>query len=360
MYITFRNCSGTKNLTVIVANRKYVVDSESDVEVFCPDQKVEFEVQNNVLEGFEDAVKEMEWDDSKNSLKYRIKAKVEKKIVKIAAKTVEKGMLRLSVKYELNCENHQSPTVMLSDGIHAVFDGKFAEFFDMMPVGYYFVQAETNDGNISVVDVQTTNRKQFLKFTRNILLFTNSAIISVDWFLFLPEYFCVKFVSSQFFIKKTFVDLYKKPAEERARILDEKENGREKNKKEKGCLSSIIKVLIVLLIFVGIGYWAIISEPDVVVSEDFSQVVCFDEKFVKTDGGLPPDAEEVFLGDYTAYYLYEDGSYDMDDYHCYIYQTPDGTRYMWLKDDCSNEQNADKEYADYENPLVYKSVGEIE
>ncbi len=38
----------------------------------------------------------------------------------------------------------------------------------------------------------------------------------------------------------------------------------------------------------------------------------------------------------------------------------DGTRYMWLKDNCTKEENADKGYEDYENPLVYKSAGRAE
>ena len=52
--------------------------------------------------------------------------------------------------------------------------------------------------------------------------------------------------------------------------------------------------------------------------------------------------------------------YDIDNYYCYIYETTDGTRYMWLKDNCTNEENEKKNYKDYKNPLVYKSVGETE
>ncbi|MBQ3128173.1 MAG: hypothetical protein IJC13_03930 [Clostridia bacterium] len=50
----------------------------------------------------------------------------------------------------------------------------------------------------------------------------------------------------------------------------------------------------------------------------------------------------------------------MDNYYCYIYETTDGTRYMWLKDNCTDEENKDKDYEDYDNPLVYKSVGEAQ
>ncbi|MBQ7118191.1 MAG: hypothetical protein IJN88_08280, partial [Clostridia bacterium] len=77
-------------------------------------------------------------------------------------------------------------------------------------------------------------------------------------------------------------------------------------------------------------------------------------------GGLPSDAEDVFLEDYTAFYPLADGEYDIDNYYCYIYETPDGTRYMWLKDNCTDKENAKKDYEDYENPLVYKSVREQE
>jgi len=52
--------------------------------------------------------------------------------------------------------------------------------------------------------------------------------------------------------------------------------------------------------------------------------------------------------------------YDIDNYYCYIYETTDGTRYMWIKDNCTDEENKDKDYEDYDNPLVYKSVGEAQ
>lgn len=48
----------------------------------------------------------------------------------------------------------------------------------------------------------------------------------------------------------------------------------------------------------------------------------------------------------------------MDNYYCYIYEDSEGNRYMWLKDGCTEDENADKEYEDYENPIVYISIGE--
>ena len=147
---------------------------------------------------------------------------------------------------------------------------------------------------------------------------------------------------------------------ERARILAEKELKYEEETEEKGCFTYILKGLLVLLVFVGIIVWVGESDPDVIISEDFSSVVCFDETFVKIDGGLPSDAEDVFLEDYTAYYPLAEGGYDTDNYYCRIYETPDGTRYMWIKDDCADVESSFKEYDDYENPLVYKSVGEQE
>lgn len=98
---------------------------------------------------------------------------------------------------------------------------------------------------------------------------------------------------------------------------------------------------------------------DVIISEDLNSVVCFDEKFVKIDGGLPSDAVDVFLEDYYAYYPLDNGEYDSDSYYCYIYETPDGTRYMWLKDNCTSEESEDMDYEDYDKPLVYKSAGTI-
>lgn len=33
---------------------------------------------------------------------------------------------------------------------------------------------------------------------------------------------------------------------------------------------------------------------------------------------------------------------------------------MWIKDNCTDEENKDKDYEDYDNLLVYKSVGEAQ
>ncbi|MBQ5323516.1 MAG: hypothetical protein J6J07_08775, partial [Oscillospiraceae bacterium] len=102
----------------------------------------------------------------------------------------------------------------------------------------------------------------------------------------------------------------------------------------------------------------IASEPEVLIAEDLSRVVCFDETFIRTDVGLPPDAEKSFLEDYNAFYPLPDGEYDTENYYCYIYETPDGTRYMWLKDNCTDPKNDKREYQDYESPLVFQSEGE--
>jgi hypothetical protein len=264
-------------------------------------------------------------------------------------------LLDLTMKYEVNFNNNQNVTINLYDGFYSVCDGKIADFFDIMGVDYVFSRAET-DNEIKVVDVIANNRKKFLKLMRMMLLFINSSIIFVDWFLFIPEYFTIKFLSTHFYIKRLFKKLYNKTAEERARLFYEKDQNYEKEENKKGCLNSLIKTSLVLLVLGGICFWAFTSEPEVVIAEDLSSVTCFDETFVRINGGLPEDAKDVFLEDYSAYYPLADGGYDMNNYYCHIYETTDGTRYMWLKDNCTNEENTDKSYEDYENPLVYKST----
>lgn len=150
-----------------------------------------------------------------------------------------------------------------------------------------------------------------------------------------------------------------KIAQKEMLCADEIEDDETKKKiKKKTRLRILLTVVIVLVLFaflIAIG----LSEPSVIASKDLSFVECFDEKFVRIDETMPKDAEQVLFEDYHVAYPISDDDYDTDTYYCYIYQTEDGTRYMWLKDDCTNNENADKGYEDYENPRVYISVGEI-
>lgn len=353
MYITFKNNNTSEKMIVWVENQQYVINPECSVDIFFRSEKIEFVAETAAFDELTDAVDELDREiDS-----YRFKDKI---LAKLAKKMVEKLpeiALNTAVKYEITCNDFQDAVVNLYDGTYSVCDGVIADFFEMMPTIYLFAQAETDSGNIRVTDVTATNRKQFLKLMKKLLLFMHWGFIFVDLFLFVPEYLVLKCCSSHFYIKKLFVGLYNRSAEKRAEILAEKEQMYEKEDK-KGCLSGLLKGLAVLLIFGGLCWWGMTSEPDVIISEDFQSVVCLDEVFVKIDGGLPDDAEDVFLEDYIAYYPLPDGEYDSDNYYCYIYEDSKGERYMWLKDEYSREENIDKDYDDYENPLVYKSTGE--
>ena len=344
-------------MIVLLENQKHVIEPESSVEVPCPSRKIVFEAQTSCLGELADAIDELD-EEAKSC---RLKDKIIAKLVKKFAEKLTEIILNISVKYEVNFGDSQNAVIDLDESAYSVCDGKISDFLDLVPVIFMFSHAETDNGSIRVVDVTAMNRKKHLKLVRGILLFSHWGLIFVDLFFFIPEYLMQKIFSSHFFLKKLFVGLYNNSRDKRTRLLDKKmQMYEDEGEDKKGCLSGIIKVLIFLLIIGGLCYWAVTSEPEVIISEDFQSIVCFDESFTRTDGGLPADAEDVFLEDYWAYYPLADGGYDTENYYCYIYETSDGTRYMWLKDNCSKEENADKDYDDYENPLVYKSEGRAE
>lgn len=353
MYITFRNNSTSEKMIISAGNQKQIIKPGEEADVFFINEKAEFTAQAAAFDELIDGVNEIGSDGQKESFKDRVLTKLTKKFIEKMAETA----LDTSVKYEVTGSNPQNIVVNLTEGAYSVCDGKICDFLDIVPVGMVFARAETEDGQIKVIDVTANNRKKFLKLMRNILLFSNWGLIFVELFLFIPEYLMIKFFSSHFYLKKLFAGLYNKSADERAILLAKKEESYEKEE-NGGCLRSIIKVLLMLLILGGICYWAMTSKPEVIISEDFQSVVCYDETFVKFDGELPEDAEKAPWEDYIAYYPLTGGEYDMDNYYCYIYEDSEGTRYMWLKDDCFNAENENKDYDDYENPLVYKSIGE--
>ena len=107
-----------------------------------------------------------------------------------------------------------------------------------------------------------------------------------------------------------------------------------------GCLIGLLKICLVVLILGGLAFWVLTSEPDVIISEDFNKIVCYDETFERYNGSMPEDAKDVFLEEYYAERLLNNGEYeDEEGYYCYIYEDSDGNRYMWLQEDYDNEYN---------------------
>ena len=355
MYLTLKNNSTGAKMIVTVQNQKHIINPENSVEVFVQSANFQFLAETSALDELIDAVNEIDDNDRNDSFKDRLLTKLAKKTAQKLPDTV----LNTRVNYEVNSTDFSNITINLYDGAYAICNGNFADFLDLVPIGYIFPRAEAENGSIRVTDVNAINRKKYLKLVRNLLLFMHSGLTAINLLFFIPEYLIVKLLSSNFYIKTWLSRLYRKAFDEREFILKKSEEGYENENTKKKHFPAALKILIILAV-VCVIFWGITSEPDVVISEDFQSVVCFEETFVKIESGLPSDAEEVFLEDYNAFYPLSDGEYDMDNYYCYIYETPDGTRYMWLKDNCDDEENKDKDYEDYENPLVYKSVGEAQ
>lgn len=340
-------------MIITFGNQKITVNPESTADVFHSGDKLEFEARINPFDELLEGIDEIDENDKNDSFKDRILTKLTKKFFK----KVTEGVLNLSVKYEVDLTDCENPVINLFEGAYSLFDGEVADLFDIPPIAMVFCRAETDCGQIRLTDVDALNRKKYLKLWRNILLFVNWGFF-LDLFFFIPEYLTAKIFSSHFFLKRILASLYKRSPMERERILADKE--RKYEEEPAGCFTYMLKGIIVLVALLGLIIWIGSGEPDVIISEDFGSVVCFDETFVRIDGGLPTDAEDVFLEDYTGYYPLEEGGYDTDSYYCRIYETPDGSRYMWIQDDCNDLESAVKDYDDYENPLVYKSVGEQE
>lgn len=355
MYVTFKNNSAGAKIIVTVQNQKQIINPESSVEFLVHNDNFQFIAETSAMDELIDAVNEIDDSDKNDRLKDRILTKLAKKTAQKLPDTV----LNTCVNYEVNSIDFSNITINLYDGVYAICNGSFADFLDLVPIGYIFPRAEAESGSISVADVNAINRKKYLKLVRNLLLFMHSGLTAINLLFFIPEYLIVKLLSSNFYIKTWLSRLYRKAFDEREFILKKSEERYENENTKNKHFPAALKILIILAV-VCVIFWGITSEPDVVISEDFQSVVCFEETFVKIESGLPSDAEEVFLEDYNAFYPLSDGEYDMDNYYCYIYETPDGTRYMWLKDNCDDEENKDKDYEDYENPLVYKSVGEAQ
>lgn len=341
MYITFNNKNEHNSIVVFYNNQNYTIAPLSSVEAPLFGNKLQFTAENgffDLLDGFE--------DEKPEKLKERILYKLTKKIVE----KIPEIVLNVKVTYEIS-EISGNISVDFTEGTYVVGGSRIAEFLDFLPVSCMFPHVLTSKGTVAVKKTESINKKKYLRLYRNMLLFMNSGFILIDWFLFIPEYLFIKMLSADKIIEKCTKKLYCMSVPERILFMEKQVD--DSTNEKHGCLIGIIKVFLLIAVFVLIGVWANSSEPRTIISEDLQTVVCYGETFERIDGGLPEDAEKTFLEEYTAHYYLGEDEYD-DSYSCYIYEDSTGNRYLWLQDDF------EKEYEDYDNPIVYKSVGEQE
>ena len=339
MLVTFRNISKYNRMIFHAENKDYIVNAGDSADVYCTGDTLIFTADIEPVD-LTDGIDDIE--------EKTFKGKMLKKLSKKFLEKLPDAALYTSVTYELTGE-YSNVTVEFDESAYAVFDGFVAEnIIEMPPLIYVFAQGETAFGTLRVVKSKAFNKRKYKKMYAKLLLLSNLL-------LFIPKLFAALFFTSDFYASKLLSRLYKCSPEKRNLIIAQKADI------QSNRYGAFIKVIgIIALVIVGglFLYNVVTSEYDVMISEDFQSVVCFDEVFVRMDGSLPADAKKSFLEDYYAYYPLADGEYDMDNYYCYIYEDSEGNRYMWLKDGCSDKENKDKDYNDYENPIVYISVGE--
>lgn len=346
MYLTFRNNDEYSKINLLCGGYGYTLEPKSEIELLCFDNKITFEVEF-FQQDFSDELKP-KGDNPK------LKDKVLYKLARKFAENLPKLGLYTKVTYELSGIDNDA-VVDLSEGGFSSCTGEISDFFDMMPIAYTFALAETNCGKLSVLDTKLVNRRAYLKLQRRCILFMDWGLILPDLFLFVPKYITVLYFSSEMKVSNIIKALYDLTPSERLMRLNDNNARIEKQSKKSGCFSGVLKVILFFVVLIGLCCWITSGEPDVLMESDFSKVKCFEEVFVRIDGGLPADAKETFLEDYSVYYPDPDGGYDMDSYYCHIYEDSNGDRYMWVKTDLDNLENAGMNYEDCDNPLVFKA-----
>ncbi len=344
MNITFENTSNSHAIKIDINNTSHVVESEHSIEISTTDGKTIFSAELLPID-FTDAFgKDFKPKGLKEKFLYKASKKFTEKIPEMTLNTV--------VTYEFTSD-YNNVILELSDCEYSVADGEIADFFDMNPIVYSFPRVESNFGCLIIKNINITNRKRFLKLYRTAQLF-------IDYYFFIWIYALAKHFTSEKYVHNKLKNFYSVSGIDRTRIIENKIAKIENATTDKhGHRKGLLKFAIVILAIGGLFYWAISSEPDVIISEDFSQIVCFDEIFELYNGSIPEDAKEVFLEDYLAERQISDGEYVSDDgYYCYIYEDSYGNRYMWLKEDWYNKFDRHKTYEDYDNPKIYKLVSE--
>lgn len=252
MYLTLINNSESNRMTVTAESGFFTVDPGASAEILFPSRKIEFSAKLSPFEVLTDAIDEMNAEVKKYKFKDKIIAKLTDKFAKVITDTV----LNVELKYTVDLQGCENAVINLYDGVYSVCDGMFAEFLEMMPIMYSFCRAETECGTVNISDVTLLNRKKYLKFFRNCLLFANSSLIIVDWFFFIPSYLIIKFFASKFFVRRLMTRLYGKTVDERKKIIDKKEELYEKEDKGRGCLLTLLKLVIIFAVLALLVIWA--------------------------------------------------------------------------------------------------------
>ena len=348
MNITFENISKVQSVKICINNTCYVIEPENSVEITTADSKAVFNAELIPVD-FSD-----EFDNGIEDVK--LKDKILFKAAKKFTEKIPDMALNIAATYEFSTK-HNNVIIELSDCEYSVADGEIADFFDMCPIAYAFPRAEGTFGDFTVNSAKVTNRKRFFKLYR-------TAQLMMDYFYFVVIYSLAKFYASDMYIEKFLRKFYSVSCAERTKILEEKLAYLEKRAEKEGtvkhgCLIDLLKISLVILALGGLSYWAVSSDPEVIISEDFSEIICYDETFERYNGSIPDDANDVFLEEYYAERLLNNGEYeDEEGYYCYIYEDSAGNRYMWLQEDYDNEYNRNKTYKDYDDPKIYVSVTE--
>ncbi len=339
MHLIINNKVELQSINISCGGQNVSVAPGASAEIPVFGNKIELTAELSaidLLDGFE--------EEKPETFKERVLMKLTKKLVE----KIPEIVLNVKVTYEIS-NISGDVSVDFTEGTYVVGGSRIAEFLDFLPVSCMFPHIITSDGTVAVKKTESTNKKKYLRLYRNMLLFMNSGFILIDWFLFIPEYLFIKILSADKITERCIKKLYRMSVSERILFMEKQVD--DTTNEKHGCLIGIIKVLIVIAAFVLIAEWAISSDPNTIISEDFQTVVCYDETFVRIDGGLPEDAKKTFLEEYTAHYYLGEDEYD-DSYYCYIYEDSEDNRYLWLQDEY------EKDYEDYENPMVYKSIGE--
>lgn len=215
MYITFRNTSEQESFILQVNGINYRLELNSFVNVTVYDENnITFSVKN-LPPDFSDLSFE---EDADMKLKEKLLMKLSEKFVK----SIDKAALFSNVEYQLS--NVQNAAVIdICESCYAKFDGHIADFFDFMPVMYYFSRAESDSAKIEVKSVDNENRKSYLKLMKKILLFLNINLLLFDLITFIPAYCVVKYFSTNIYTKKMLSQLYSLPRAKRDVKIAEKE-----------------------------------------------------------------------------------------------------------------------------------------
>jgi hypothetical protein len=246
-------------LTIVYKNKTYDIAGNSINQIDV--DNLEFN-----LSAYLTLPKEFDLEQEKNGIKEKLIQKSFDKLYSLSKKMIVQCKTTYAIR--LNSNNTR---LVFSYDVFGKEQSFTEDFFDMPLDLSSFARLECDNAEISIIDCDALNKKQFLKTYKIMYWWVNWNLGLLAFLLYLPPYFKQKKMVSKKHLTKVINGFYSVSREERDKLLGIEKNKdnhstqetaetmpTDKTNSNKGCLGTFVKIGIFVLVLIGILIFGIV------------------------------------------------------------------------------------------------------